>query len=152
MEDRLWPAGDWHWGIVAVAGLLVAFSPDIYDRLRSCWRKPEGRWITVGAVSSAVSWVVYLPQVNVEWVRAVAFALALISTGTIIVYGAGVAMNWLWRRTHSTGKAHKVSAGPVRFHFSVPEASGTLRPAPWCKRVWRRVLNEIKAWGEAGER
>ena len=93
MEDRLWPAGDWHWGIVAVAGLLVAFSPDIYDRLRSCWRKPEGRWITVGAVFSAVSWVVYLPQVNVEWVRAVAFALALISTGTIIVYGAGVAMN-----------------------------------------------------------
>ena len=37
MEDLLWPAGDWHWGIVAVAGLLVAFSPDIYDRLRS-WR------------------------------------------------------------------------------------------------------------------
>ena len=37
MENLLWPAGDWHWGIVAVAGLLVAFSPDIYDRLRS-WR------------------------------------------------------------------------------------------------------------------
>ena len=34
---RLVPAGDWHWEIVAVAGLLVAFSPDIYDRLRS-WR------------------------------------------------------------------------------------------------------------------
>ena len=65
MEDRLWPAGDWHWGIVAVAGLLVAFSPDIYDRLRSCWRKPEGRWITVGAVSSAVSWVVYLPHLEI---------------------------------------------------------------------------------------
>ena len=79
MENLLWPAGDWHWGIVVVAGLLVAFSPDIYDRLRSYWRKPEGRWITVGAVFSAVSWVVYLPdtfeQVNVEWVRAVAFEL-----------------------------------------------------------------------------
>ena len=155
MENLLWPAGDWHWGIVVVAGLLVAFSPDIYDRLRSYWRKPEGRWITVGAVFSAVSWVVYLPdtfeQVNVEWVRAVALTLALISTGTIIVYGAGVAMIWLWQRIHPTGKAHKASAGPVRFYFSVPEASVTLRRAPCWKRVRRRVLNKIKAWGEAGE-
>ena len=51
--------------------------------------------------------------------------------------------NWLWRR-----KAHKASASPVRFHFSVPEASCTLRRAPRWKRVRRRVLNAIKAWGE----
>ena len=31
MEDLLWSAGDWRWGIVVVAGVLVAFSPDIYD-------------------------------------------------------------------------------------------------------------------------
>ena len=119
----------------------------------------------MGAVFSAGNWVVHLPdtldqlrrwpavfeQLNVEMVRSVAFTLALVSTGTIIVYGAGVSMIWLWQRTHSTGKAHKVSADPVRFQFSVPEASCTLRRAPWWKRVRRRVLNEIKAWGEAGE-
>ena len=37
MEDLLWSAGDWRWGIVVVAGVLVAFSPDIYDQIRS-WR------------------------------------------------------------------------------------------------------------------
>ena len=92
-----------------------------------------------------------LEQVNVEMVRAVAFCLALVSTGTAILCGAGVAMIRLWQRTHPTGKAHKVSASPVRSHFSVPEASGTLRRAPWWKRVRRRVLNKIKAWSEAGE-
>ena len=61
-------------------------------------------------------------------------------------------IKWLWWRT--TGKAHKVSADPVRFHFSVPEAAVTLRRAPRWKRVLnkiKRVLNKMKAWGKAGE-
>ena len=112
---------------------------------------PAITWRYVAYVATAIvvvqflttRWPALFEQVNVEWVRAVAFYLALILTVTAILWGAGVAMNWLWRRIHSTGKAHKVSAGPVRFHFSVPESAVTLCRAPW----WKRVLNEIKGEG-----
>ena len=114
-------------------------------------------WIVI--VGVVLNWVVYLPdtldqlrrwpamfeQVPVEWVHIIGSGLALISAIITILWGTGVAMKWLWRRT--TGKAHKVSAGPVRFHFSVPESAVTLRRAPG----WKRVLNKIKAWGKAGE-
>ena len=115
---------------------------------------PAITWRYVAYVATAIvvvqflttRWPALFEQVPVEWVHT-AFSLALILTVTAILWGTGVAMNWLWRRTHSTGKAHKVSADPVRFHFSVPESAVTLRRAP----LWKRMLNEMKAWGKAGE-
>ena len=35
--EGLWPAGDWHWGVIALSGLLFALSPKAYDWVRS-WR------------------------------------------------------------------------------------------------------------------
>ena len=174
VEQRFGVPGDILWAVVAVVGLVgigALYSPEIITWLRKITSPPSRAismlwWIVI--VGVVLNWVVYLPdtldqlrrwpamfeQVPVEWVHIIGSGLALISAIITILWGAGVAMNWLWRRTHSTGKAHKVSAGPVRFHFSVPEASGTLRRAPRWKRVlnkMKRVLNEIKAWGKADE-
>ena len=166
--------------LAAVGGIVALYSPEIITWLRKI-TSPRIKtaasviillaqairaismlwWIVI--VGVVLNWVVYLPdtldqlrrwpamfeQVPVEWVHIIGSGLALISAIITILWGTGVAMNWLWRRIHSTGKAHKVSAGPVRFHFSVPESAVTLRRAP----LWtsQRVLNEMKAWGKAGE-
>ena len=37
MEGLFWPAGDWRWGIAALCGIIFAFLPEMYDRIRS-WR------------------------------------------------------------------------------------------------------------------
>ena len=89
------------------------------------WPVGDPRWAYILVSGAIVIPLLYSPEI-ITWLRKITSP-----------------RNWLWRR-----KDHKVSASPVRFHFSVPEASGTLRRAPWCKRVWRRMLNEIKAWGE----
>ena len=163
VEGRFAVPGDILWGgvvLAAVCGIGVLYSPEIITWLRKITssRAISMLWwiVSVGVV---LNWVVYLPDlldqlrrspamfepVPVEWVHIIGSGLALISAIIAILWGAGVAMNWLWRRT--TVKAHKVSADPVRFHFSVPEAAVTLRRAP----CWKRVLNKIKAWGKAGE-
>ncbi len=162
VEERFAVPGDILWGgvaLVAVGGLVALYSPDIITWLRKIRAISMLWWIVI--VGVVLNWVVYLPdtldqlrrwpamfeQVPVEWVHIIGSGLALISAIITILWGTGVAMNWLWLRIHSTGKTHKVSAGPVRFHFSVPESAVTLRRAP----CWKRVLNKIKAWGKAGE-
>ena len=74
--------------------------------------------------------------------------VALVGVGGLVALYSPEIIAWLHKITSPRMKAHKVSASPIRVHVSMSEATGTVRRAPWYKRVWRRVLNEIKAWGE----
>ena len=111
VEERFAVPGDILWGgvaLVAVGGLVALYSPDIITWLRKIRAISMLWWIVI--VGVVLNWVVYLPdtldqlrrwpamfeQVPVEWVHIIGSGLALISAIITILWGTGVAMNWLW--------------------------------------------------------